>query len=367
MFGNLLPKDDAKQRIRAQRTLQAIGGGVSQTLVSIILFMVGGFRLELQGFLLLMLILWIGHLSFFFIIRLGINLRFYDPSMTREMVVWSTFTLLITVFCMDRFRPLMMMFFPIILTYGAFSMTAGQYRKTAAIMILGYVCVIFILFTCYPRTMHIKDELVVALVFALVVVAFSFVTNQISSLRNKLRKRNEDLAKAMQKIEQMAITDELTGIINRRHMIHLLENQKRLADRGSIIFSICFFDIDHFKKINDTLGHHIGDVVLKRLACTVQSQLRGSDLWARFGGEEFVFAVIGVDRNEALFAANRIRKTIEALSFDDVATDLKVTVSGGVAQYRCDEKIQTVLSRADQALYLAKDSGRNCIKMETDL
>ena len=367
MWDKLLPQDDVKQRVRTKRVLQAIGGALSQTLISIILFLADGFRFNHKGFLLLLAFLWAGHLTFFLVIRSGVNRRFSDPSMAREMVIWSIFTQLLILFFMERFRPLMIMFFPIILTYGAFSMNAKQYRNTAAMMIVGYLGVISILFNLYRSTLNIQYELVVALVFALVVVAFSFIGNQISLLRKKLHNQNKKLAQAMEKIERMAITDELTGIVNRRHMMCLLEQQKSLADRGVAGFCICFFDIDHFKKINDTMGHQIGDVVLKRFARTIQSQLRDSDLWARFGGEEFVLVTTGVGRRGARIVANRIRKTIEALRFDDLASDLKITISGGVAQFRCKENIKSVLSRADQALYLAKNSGRNCIKLETDL
>jgi len=367
LFGKLIPKDDVKQRIRMKRALQALGGGASQSLVAVILFFSGGFRLEGQEFILLLAFLWVGHLTIPVMIRLGFNQRFSDPSMTREMVNWSIFTLLITVFFMDQFRTLMLMYFPIILLYGAFSMTPNQYRATAAVMILGYVAVIFTLCRLYPDQFRIEDEFVVALVFVLVIVAFSFVSNQISLLRRKLYRRNTELAAAIEKIEHMAITDELTGLTNRRHMMHMLRKQKAVAERGGNGFCVCFFDLDRFKSINDRMGHHVGDVVLKRFSSKVQSQLRDSDLFARFGGEEFVLLANGVDLKRATIAADRIRKAIESLRFIDVASDLTVTVSGGVAQFRSKEKIESVLSRADQALYSAKERGGNCIQAETGI
>ena len=367
MYGKLIPEDDVKQQIRMKRALQAVGGGVSQTVVSVILFFSGGFRIEWQGFICLMLFLWTGHVALLLLIRLGINRRLSDPSMTREMVIWSILTLLTTVFFMDQFRPLMLMYFPIILLYGAFSMTPNQYRATAALMILGYIGVILTVYKLYPRILNIEYEIVVALVFTLVIVAFSFVSNEISLLRKKLHLRNAELASAIEKIERMATTDELTGLINRRHLMYVLRQQKSVADRGGISFCVCFFDIDRFKRINDHLGHHVGDIVLKRFSSAVQPYLRTSDLFARFGGEEFVFVAIGVDLDGATVAADRIRRAIQALRFKDVAPDLALTVSGGVAQFRCNEKIESVLSRADQALYLAKNRGRNCIKTEADL
>ena len=362
----LIPIDDRKQAIRTKRALQAIAGGGIQSFVSVILFFAGGFRLDLIGFTLLMLILWLGHLSLYLAIRLGFNKRFADPSMTREMVVWSIVALLITVFYMDRFRPLMLMFFPIILIYGAFWMNTRQYLATAALMVFGYLAVMVSIHNIHPRPSSLGDEFVVGSVFVLVIVAFSFVSNEISLSRKKLRQRNAELATAMEKIEQMAITDELTGIMNRRQMMYMLKRQKALTDRGGGGFCICFFDIDRFKTVNDTLGHHVGDIVLKRFASTIKSKMRASDLFARFGGEEFVFMAFGVDLIGARTAANRIRRITEEIKFNDLTPDLIVTVSGGVAQFRSGEKIETVLSRADQALYLAKNSGRNCIKLETD-
>ena len=170
----------------------------------------------------------------------------------------------------------------------------------------------------------------------------------------------------MTDIHRMAITDELTGLTNRRHMMHMLRRQKAVADRGGNGFCVCFFDLDRFKSINDRMGHHVGDVVLKRFSSEVQRQLRDSDMFARFGGEEFVLLANGVDLERAAIAADRIRKAIEALRFIDVASDLTVTVSGGVAQFRSKEKIEALLSRADQALYAAKGRGGSCIRAETD-
>lgn len=163
----------------------------------------------------------------------------------------------------------------------------------------------------------------------------------------------------------MAITDELTGLINRRQMMFMLDQQKAVADRGGGGFSVCFFDIDRFKFVNDTMGHHIGDMVLKRFAEQAQKTLRTADIFARFGGEEFILMTPGGNLGGAAIVADRIRNTICVIDFSDIAPSLTVTLSGGVAQYRPKEAIRSIISRADKALYLAKNSGRNCIKLET--
>jgi diguanylate cyclase len=153
---------------------------------------------------------------------------------------------------------------------------------------------------------------------------------------------------------QMAITDELTGLINRRQMMYMLGQQKAVADRRGDRFSVCFLDIDHFKSINDTMEHHIGDVVLRRFASEAQKTLRASNIFARFGGEEFVLLAVGADLEGASLAADRTRNAIRTIDFSDITPSLTVTLSAGVAQYRPKEEIRSILSRADEALYLAK-------------
>ncbi len=362
-----LPKFDTRQQLRVKRVLQAIGGAVIQSMVALIVFFADGFRLEMSGFTILMAAFWTGHIAFYLVIRSGLNRHFADPSMTREQVIWSNFVLLATLFFMDRFRPLMMMFFPIILIYGAFRMTARQYIATAVFTVTGYLIVICLLYLQVPDSITLENETVVAMAFALIIIAFSLVSNEVSLVRRKLRHRNAALAGAMEKIERMAITDELTGLPNRRYLLMMLNRHKAMADRSHIGFCICFFDLDDFKDINDTMGHHIGDIVLQRFASTARSRSRVSDLFARFGGEEFVLLATATNLLGAKNAADRVRKVAQAIDFREVAPSLAVTVSGGVAQFRQGDTIETLISRADKAMYAAKKSGKNCIKTESDL
>jgi diguanylate cyclase (GGDEF)-like protein len=265
---------------------------------------------------------------------------------------------------MSRFRFLIVPFLPLALMFGAFNMTSRQYIGMAVLIVVGYAAVIGLVAIRDPESVRPDQEILSGAVFVLIILAFSLVGNEISRLRRKLRQRNADLAEAIQKMEQMAITDELTGLINRRQMMFILGKQKAVADRGGARFSACFFDIDRFKSINDTMGHHVGDFVLKRLAEEARKSLRTSDTFARFGGEEFVLLASGANLGSAAIVADRIRNIIRTIDFSDIASSLTVTLSGGVAQYRPKEEIRSILTRADEALYLAKNSGRNCIKLE---
>jgi diguanylate cyclase (GGDEF)-like protein len=166
------------------------------------------------------------------------------------------------------------------------------------------------------------------------------------------------LEQALKIINELAIRDELTGSHNRRHLIRLIENEKERTARVGNLFCLCLLDIDHFKRINDTYGHQAGDTVLREFAATVQRQIRESDSFGRYGGEEFLLMLPETSIDEALALAERVRANIARLGFSELP-ELAVTVSIGVAEFRIDESIAQTVARADEALYQAKSGGRN--------
>jgi diguanylate cyclase (GGDEF)-like protein len=173
------------------------------------------------------------------------------------------------------------------------------------------------------------------------------------------------LEQALEVIHELAIRDELTGSHNRRHLITLIETEKERTARLGHLFCICLLDIDFFKRINDTYGHSTGDVVLREFARTVQSQIRETDSFGRYGGEEFLLMLPETMMDEAFAMAERVRISIEKISYNALP-DLATTVSIGVAQFRPGETIAQTVARADEALYLAKSGGRNCVVNYTD-
>jgi diguanylate cyclase (GGDEF)-like protein len=166
------------------------------------------------------------------------------------------------------------------------------------------------------------------------------------------------LEQALSIINELAIRDEVTGSHNRRHLINLIENEKERTTRLGSLFCLCLLDIDFFKRVNDSYGHCAGDTVLRQFAATVQRQIRESDCFGRYGGEEFLLMLPETSIDEARMLAERVRISIASLAFDDLP-DLSITVSIGIAQFRIDEPIAQTVARADEALYLAKSGGRN--------
>ena len=180
----------------------------------------------------------------------------------------------------------------------------------------------------------------------------------------KVRLANAELEKALGRIEELAIRDELTGLYNRRYLMDALEREKMRADRTGRLFSIIMFDIDHFKRVNDTYGHMLGDVVLKAVAKAAQASFRVNDFCARYGGEEFLVVLEEVDLESGMVCTERLRKTIAALQFPEIGDDFSVTISLGYTQYRKMEPIAQSIARVDAALYRAKHAGRNRVEMD---
>jgi len=162
---------------------------------------------------------------------------------------------------------------------------------------------------------------------------------------------------------ERATTDVLTGAFNRLKMEETLEHELNRCDRYNIPLSIAMIDIDHFKQVNDTYGHDVGDEVLKAFTAITRGQLRDVDILARWGGEEFMIVSTETGLDEMCTLAERVRTTIQA---KPAVTGVSITASLGVGQYTPGETPKAFLKRVDDALYLAKSSGRNQVRIASE-
>jgi diguanylate cyclase (GGDEF)-like protein len=166
-----------------------------------------------------------------------------------------------------------------------------------------------------------------------------------------------------EKLELLATTDSLTGILNRRHFIELSEKEMSRAQRSGTPLSIAMIDIDHFKIINDTHGHTVGDLVIKELVALCKDDLRPYDLLGRIGGEEFAIMMVQCDLQKAFTVSERLRKRIVNHVISADGKDISIKISVGVAELSGDmESFESIMNRADQALYVAKKLGRNRVE-----
>jgi diguanylate cyclase (GGDEF)-like protein len=173
-----------------------------------------------------------------------------------------------------------------------------------------------------------------------------------------------------QETRQMAITDSKTGVYNYRFFYERLTDEIRLHEAREKPFSLIFIDVDHLKDINDSFGHQVGDSVLKQVAAIIQGSIRDTDDVARYGGEEFVVLLPGTAGEEALAVAERIRASVEDHGFAPEVTlgPAKVTITAGVATYpEHATKPDDLIFRADEAMYLGKNRGRNRVSLHTGI
>jgi len=161
------------------------------------------------------------------------------------------------------------------------------------------------------------------------------------------------------RLYRLSITDPLTKVYNRQFMFTKLPEEISRSSRYGTPLSIILFDVDFFKKFNDTYGHNAGDYVLKQLASFVKDRIRSPDMLIRYGGEEFLIVAPEAGLQDAYVMAERIRQEVEKAEFSYEGQDLRVTISLGVAQYAGGLRPEDFIRLADNALYLAKQNGRN--------
>lgn len=190
------------------------------------------------------------------------------------------------------------------------------------------------------------------------------VGNYMRTIREKLSATNYRLNNALSTIRELAIHDDLTRAYNRRQMYEELKREKATADRTGGIFSIALFDLDHFKKINDTYGHLKGDDVLKYLIHSIRHEIREIDSISRYGGEEFIIIMSGTDAKGVEECAYRIKNNIKNLKFPGFPESFRITISTGITTYHPVESIDELIARSDSAMYKAKSMGRNQVAIE---
>ncbi|NOZ14063.1 MAG: diguanylate cyclase [Acidobacteria bacterium] len=220
------------------------------------------------------------------------------------------------------------------------------------------------------KEQEIRDERIrhqqVTLTLVVIATILALVLLMTLYRRYKLKvKSSKELEKAFQKMEELAGTDQLTGLYNRRSFLERVEIETVRMGRTWKPFSFIMLDIDNFKTINDTFGHECGDTVLKALAKALKNSLRLQDVSARWGGEEFLLLLPDTGIQGAFRLAEKIRRNIESIRVSCNGDTIRFTVSAGVSSYDHPGAIDSVIRKADEALYLAKKSGKNCVKQTT--
>lgn len=185
-------------------------------------------------------------------------------------------------------------------------------------------------------------------------------TEELAAANDKLEAAVRELDEKNQALEVMTRTDRLTGLANRRRLEESLQTEVLRARRYGKPFSVIMLDIDYFKVVNDSFGHQAGDNVLVAIAGLLTRTARETDVAGRWGGEEFLLVCPETELQVVAALAERLRVEFAATDFPLVG---KVTSSFGVAAFAPGDSVKTLVQRADEALYRAKDNGRNCVEV----
>lgn len=348
---------DARQRLRMKRFLQAaLVYGFCLVLEGVGVWL--GIVDKVQATVLLSINL-LGLAGFYIALRSRFSLRSKDPALTMPQMVFAIVSISLAYAVNPPIRGLMSMLMALVLVFGAFILPPRRCVQLGWLSVAGLAVMMLLGAVRHPSDFPPLLEALQLALIAVVLPLIASLAGQLSALRAHQQAQKLELRDALEKVQQLATYDDLTGLPNRRHVLELLAHEERRSLRRDVPLCICLIDIDHFKKVNDTLGHQAGDEALRLFAAFMASALRAGDVLARWGGEEFILLLPVTPAVEAARVVERLR-----VQCADAATwashpQLRVTFSAGLSVRIGNESTKEVIARADTALYQAKHSGRN--------
>ncbi len=347
------------QRDTMRRTLLASCGAFLYTLVIMICYWLGYVLIDLTKLTMLIISFWIGHIATVLFVYWRYKKHKNAPSMTLLHMIWAIIFVSFILFHTVEIRSALMMAYLTILPFGAFRLNWRSFFGITLFTLASYAVTLFLFQQSSSGYWSPQIEAIIGITFLLALLGYCILGREFALMRLRLTLTNQQLQQALCKIEELVITDELTNLYNRRHLIEMLKKQRAVANREGTSFVLAFIDLDNFKLVNDKFGHGTGDKVLKQFSELLQESVREVDLVCRYSGEEFVLLLNGVGIDTAAIVVERIRSAVEHMRFSE--RSLVVTISVGLAEYQAPELARETLERADKLLYKAKQEGRNRI------
>ena len=350
--------DDPKQRVRIQRSLLAANVFLACCGVQVYSVWMGFMQAEDAKWLCSAIV--VNCLFWYAMLRSGLNQRMADPALTLPQIL-AALTIIVGAYSVTGpVHGSTMMLLVLVLVFGVFNLQPRGARIAASYTVVAIGVAQGVMMARDPVNYPFKLEIVHFLLAAAVVPTISSLAAQLASLRARLQSQKDELGQALVRIQILATRDELTGLVNRRHMLDVLQqHRKRLERTGYHRFCLALIDLDHFKRVNDTHGHGVGDDVLRSFAQVAQKALRDTDVLARWGGEEFLVLLNDTTNEQANVGLERVREMLSQACLSPAVPDLRTTFSAGLTAYDCTEPLDLCIERADRALYAAKAGGRN--------
>ncbi|MCU6432283.1 GGDEF domain-containing protein [Undibacterium sp. Jales W-56] len=287
------------------------------------------------------------------------HLQFAEKRLKLPIVSCAIASMLVICYLDPASHILFIPFTFIAIAYGMYRISRRSALIVAGLILLAFAFIIWVHYRNWHNPALLKLEFMHLVTLALALPAFISQTGKVQFLHRVLHRAS----KKIKNIQEDAQRDNLLGCFNRRYTVAALEQQKQLADENGTPLCLAVLDIDHFKKVNDELGHLGGDEVLRTFSRLAQEHIRAGDVFGRYGGEEFLLVFPATSLLPALNTCERIRSQIESHHWDNVS-QRRVSVSIGVTQYIPGESVLELFSRTDTAMYLAKEGGRNQVVVE---
>ena len=344
------------QRPRSRRARPA---RISPISISSLIYLAIIFVLFLQGivqaiaFLTAAALLVFFLLAFYLVFSLQWNTRLFDPGLTCPQLC-AAVMMMLTVFAVDCHTQFVLgPFLLVIFSQAAYRLRSSTLTTVSVGSMVAYLAII-LLRGCDDVTAF-RCDVMAWVVCTVTLPLVSATGKQIQVLRHALKSTRHRL----QKIEEKAIRDELTGLVNRRQLVEELNAAVMQSNAQGSSFCLAIIDVDHFKDINDRHGHLIGDLILREFADVARNSIRDSDILGRYGGDEFMQILPDTELKGAVMHAERLRVHAHFLNVHNVMPQKSISLSIGVAQYRGGETADSLIERADAGLYRAKERGRN--------
>lgn len=369
----MLPRLDPRQRLRMRRFKMALVSYCMWVSLGLFAFYTGQLTIPREMLYVILGGIALSNLYFYVMIRSGLNRRLGDPAMTLPQLIIATGWAMVLMFSAPQARGALMMVYVITILFGIFHLTRRGFFAMTALSLVGYMLIVGTDYVLSPEHFVMNRELLNVMVLSASLIWCASFGNYVAQLKSTLRQNNIELREAVSSASRMATRDHLTQSFNRRYMMASLSREKARADRTGSTFSLSILDLDHFKDLNDAHGHLVGDRVLTAFAYLARQELRATDVidldsegrcFGRFGGEEFICLLPSTDEDGGHRCAERLREATADANFEG---KLKITLSAGVAEYRAGESVADTLRRADDALYFAKQTGRNRVECASTL
>jgi diguanylate cyclase (GGDEF)-like protein len=306
-----------------------------------------------------------GALLLYVVVRSGLNLKLgLEPSLSIPGMLFAMVAVSWSYAITGPARGAIINIMMLILMYGTFVLSARQARLLAwaGLGMLGSVIVWKALSD--PGHYDPRVEAIHFLSAVLVMGGAGVIAHRVGQLRRTLQRQSDELAEALERLRALATRDVLTGLLNRRAMLEALAQAASQAQRTGRPLAIGLIDLDHFKRVNDTLGHGMGDRVLLMFAQLAQAEWRAPDTLARWGGEEFLVALPDTELSEAARCLERLRPRLASAAIEGAPADLRITFSAGLTLCESEADVLPAIERADLAMYRAKAAGRNRTALE---